>query len=364
MVRIPFHLFCRVVDNYGDAGVCWRMARQLADMGHIVRLWIDDLTALAQLVPSIRADHDTQFLAGVTVGQWALAVNTPPPHAGVVIEAFGCTLPESYISAIKDRHCLWINLEYLSAEPWIDGCHGLPSPQAKGLNKYFYFPGFSHASGGLLREPDLLARRRQAGLQDRFQRLQSLTGLDTSTWPQHARLILLFCYPNAPLTGLQTALARQDRPSYLLVPGKIPTELKSLGQLHVRQFDFVPQDRFDELLWCCDLNFVRGEDSLVRAIWAGTPLVWHIYHQAESAHMDKLGAWLDCAQWPTAARALTQAWNLADDTDLAQVLDEALAPSAWKSWQQRSRHWCQTLAKQQDLAQNLVTFCQKQRQTG
>ena len=35
-------VFCRVVDNYGDAAVCWRLARQLADEhGARVRLWID-----------------------------------------------------------------------------------------------------------------------------------------------------------------------------------------------------------------------------------------------------------------------------------------------------------------------------------
>ncbi|WP_322997232.1 elongation factor P maturation arginine rhamnosyltransferase EarP [Castellaniella sp.] len=361
---LSFDLFCRVIDNYGDAGVCWRLARQLADMGHTVRLWIDDLATLARLVPAVHPDLDTQGRAGVTVSLWALAEHTPPPSAGVVIEAFGCTLPPAYVSAMVGQQCLWINLEYLSAESWIDGCHGLPSPQANGLNKYFYFPGFSSGSGGLLREPDLLARRRQSSSLDRFQRLQALTGLDTTAWPRHARLVLLFCYPDAPLAGLTAALARQSQPTYLLVPGQTPAGLTSLDQLHVQSFDFVPQDRFDELLWCCDLNIVRGEDSLVRAIWAGAPLVWHIYRQPESAHLDKLKAWLDRAQWPTAAHALNQAWNQADAAALAQAMTDALSPAAWKSWQNRSHDWSQALAEQQDLAHGLVAFYQKHSQTG
>ena len=41
-------LFCRVIDNWGDAGVCWRLARQLVrERGAQVRLWIDQPQVLA-----------------------------------------------------------------------------------------------------------------------------------------------------------------------------------------------------------------------------------------------------------------------------------------------------------------------------
>ncbi len=41
---ITCDIFCAVVDNYGDIGVCWRLARQLAhEHGMTVRLWVDDL---------------------------------------------------------------------------------------------------------------------------------------------------------------------------------------------------------------------------------------------------------------------------------------------------------------------------------
>ncbi|MFT0531267.1 elongation factor P maturation arginine rhamnosyltransferase EarP [Castellaniella hirudinis] len=362
--RQPFDLFCRVIDNYGDAGVCWRLARQLRALGHPVRLWIDRLAPLAALAPAIQVRRATQTWAGVTVNDWAQAAHTPPPRQGVVIEAFGCTLPSPYQAAMAAQECLWINLEYLSAEAWVDGCHGLPSPQAGGLKKFFYFPGFSPASGGLLREPDLFARHGQARRQDRFQRLQALTGLDTCGWARDAWLILLFCYPDAPLDGLRTALSRLDRPVYVLTPGHAPPGFDSLGAMRVLPFDFVPQDRFDALLWCCDLNFVRGEDSLVRAIWAGAPLVWHIYRQAEAAHLDKLNAWLDRAQWPAPARALTLAWNQEDDAALARDLAAALAPAPWAQWRRRSRNWARDLARQPDLAQSLVAFCLHHRQTG
>ncbi|CAM5778475.1 elongation factor P maturation arginine rhamnosyltransferase EarP [Castellaniella caeni] len=359
---LAFDLFCRVIDNFGDAGVCWRLARQLAALGHAVQLWIDRPDVLARLLPELSLQADAQRVHGVQVGHWTAAEHAQPPEGGVVIEAFACTLPSRYAAAMAARQCLWINLEYLSAEPWVEGCHGLPSPQGSGVAKYFYFPGFTPATGGLLREPDLLRRRNQAQQLDRTRRLRALTGLSPSQLPADCRYLLLFCYPDAPLAGLQQALASQDTPSCLLVPGAPPPGLRSQGALRVQSIPFVPQAHFDALLWCCDLNFVRGEDSLVRALWAGAPLVWQIYRQEDDAHLDKLDAWLARARWPDPAQALTRAWNRQDDAGVAHALGQALRADPWQAWQARAQSWCETLGAQPDLAHNLVNFCQKQRQ--
>jgi uncharacterized repeat protein (TIGR03837 family) len=70
------------------------------------------------------------------------------------------------------------------------------------------------------------------------------------------------------------------------------------GGLQVRCLPFLDQDGYDELLWCCDWNLVRGEDSLVRAQWAGKPLLWQLYPQADAAHLPKLEAFLQCYLQP------------------------------------------------------------------
>src|SRR5690606_35323273 len=221
MNALSFDLFCRVVDNFGDAGVCWRLARRLAALGQPVRLWIDQPGILARLVPALDAGAQEQTLDGVRVGTWRGAERAAPPRGGVVVEAFACALPPAYQDAMTGQDCLWINLEYLSAESWVEGCHGLPSLQANGVPKFFFFPGFTPATGGLLREPGLLAHRDAEQAQARGQRLQSLTGLPSAP-PGDALCALLFCYPDAPLAGLQTALAELDRPVWLLVPGGRP----------------------------------------------------------------------------------------------------------------------------------------------
>jgi uncharacterized repeat protein (TIGR03837 family) len=155
-------VFCQVVDNHGDVGVCWRLARELAARGQQVRLWVDDARALAWMAP--------EGAAGVAVLPWAGAeagVGTRARVApgDVVVEAFGCTLPAAFVQRMASAELppLWLNLEYLSAEAYVERSHQLPSPVlsglGQGLHKWFFYPGFTPATGGLLREADLPQRQ-------------------------------------------------------------------------------------------------------------------------------------------------------------------------------------------------------------
>ena len=93
-------IFCRVVDNYGDAGVCWRLARQLAwEHSLEVTLWQDDLAPLARIAPGVDRERDVQQAMGVTIRRWTEPFVARAP-ADVVVEAFGCGLPESYVAAM------------------------------------------------------------------------------------------------------------------------------------------------------------------------------------------------------------------------------------------------------------------------
>ncbi|KAF1044792.1 elongation factor P maturation arginine rhamnosyltransferase EarP [Xylophilus sp.] len=298
-------IFCRVIDNYGDIGVCWRLAADLAARGRAVRLWTDDAFALAWMAP--------RGAPGVAVLPWP-ADDAPPPAGGpgeLVIEAFGCELPAGFAAGITDTS-RWINLEYLSAEPYVERCHGLPSPvfsgPAAGCTKHFFYPGFTPRTGGLLREPGLVARQ---------------AAFDAAAWRAarglpapggDALVASLFCYEPAALAPLLAQWDAGAQPVHLLVaPGRAAAAVAALpapeGRLTLHARPAVPQPAFDEMLWACDLNFVRGEDSLVRALWAGRPFVWHIYPQDDAAHHAKLDAFLGWLQAPPALRALHHAWN-------------------------------------------------------
>ena len=371
-----FDIFCSVVDNYGDIGVCWRLARQLAaraDCGP-VRLWVDDLNSFARIAPGIVPQASRQTLAGVNILGWTDSPNAEPDQpepADVVIEAFACSPPAAYIDRLSSRQ-LWLNLEYLSAEDWVESCHGLPSLQPGGLRKFFFFPGFTPRTGGLLREPGLLAQRDawQADPQGRLELLQRL-GVDAS-WLERlsagAALVYVYCYPQAPLEALMQALSQQGRDTLLLLPRGIwPHELPDVHanacRVEARSHDFVDQSSFDRLLWSSDLNVVRGEDSLLRAIWAGRAMIWQPYPQQDGAHLDKLEAWLARSPYPAGIRQLMQAWNEGDAPALTQARQPFLQKENVALWGKLTRTWCTELALEDDLVSRLLSFYANNDQT-
>ena len=330
-------IFCAVIDNLGDAGVCWRLARQLAvEHGWRVRLWIDDPAPIDGFAPG---------QAFVAVRKWDGDCAGVAP-ADIVIEAFACALPPAYVAAMAARRPapVWLNLEYLSAEDWVAGCHGLPSPR-HGLNKYFFFPGFAPGTGGLLREGDFAAPP-----------APSFDGqLEISQ----------FCYDNPQLPALLAAWRDGGRPIRCQVCAGLPNaqiaawlgmplppgSTAERGNLTLTALPFLTQPDYDALLARCHLNFVRGEDSFVRAQWTERPFVWQIYPQADGAHFAKLDAFLARYTGNAAAHAFFRAWNGAGSLDwpaFAAALP-ALAASA--------PGWAKQIAAHGDLATNLARFC-------
>ncbi|MGX0891630.1 putative repeat protein (TIGR03837 family) [Pseudomonas sp. ADAK2 TE3594] len=371
--RWRWDIFCTVVDNFGDIGVTWRLARQLvAEHGATVRLWVDDLRAFERLCPQIDINAAQQWQQGVEVRQWSADWQLTEA-ADVVIAAFACQLPSAYMEAMAEREKppLWMNLDYLSAEDWVVGCHGLPSVKYKNVQKFFFFPGFRKGTGGLLRESGLLERRRQFQQSPQAQQ-EFLQGLGIDRVP-NAQLISLFAYENTGLASWLDTMAADSTPTHLLVPeGRILGDVErwlgvdglKAGAVHVRDaltvqvLPFVRQDQYDLLLWSCDFNAVRGEDSFVRAQWAGRPLLWHIYRQDEDIHLDKLDAFLTLYTQGLSEPAreaisgLWRAWNAGETmTDHWK--------STRKHWPELEKHaetWCLEQALQADLAAALVQF--------
>ncbi|HQR02593.1 MAG: elongation factor P maturation arginine rhamnosyltransferase EarP [Proteobacteria bacterium] len=357
-------IFCAVVDNYGDIGFCWRLARLLAfEHGITVRLWVDDPVSLARLHPAADPALSVQQLEGIEIRTWI----TPMPAvdvAHVVIEAFACELPESYLRAMAALPSppVWINLEYLSAEDWVAGCHGLASPHPRlPLTRHFFFPGFFAGTGGLLREHDYDLRR-HAFNPDAFRQALNLP----PARPGEAT-ISLFGYENTALPSLLQAWSAEATPIRVLLPesrltpavqaffGDSPWQRNALT---VHRIPFLPQTGYDELLWISDLNFVRGEESFVRAQWAARPLVWHIYPQAGNYHRIKLAAFLrhyaagleDAAA--TALATFWHAWEAGRSADLAWPAFRDALPTL----NRHAGYWAEKLATGGDLAGNLVAF--------
>jgi uncharacterized repeat protein (TIGR03837 family) len=294
----------------------------------------------------------------------------------VVIEFFGVDIPPGYIAAMAqcEPRPVWINYEGLSAEEWVEGCHALPSmhPRLK-LTKHFFFPGFTDKTGGLLRERGLVDER------ERFQADPAamsafLARLGVSAAEMEAFKVSLFCYPQAPVAELFQVWEQGSRAVTCLVPEGVareqvaaflgvearPGAAATRGQLTVRVIPFMPQTDYDRLLWACDLNVVRGEDSWVRAQWAARPFIWHIYPQDENLHHVKLRAFLQKYAVNTQSLAdFSLRWNGARDGHMDGLWTSLQAdlPTVVRA----AREWEARMLANGDVVSNLLTFARSLR---
>lgn len=362
-------IFCQIVDHFGDAGVCWRLARQLADeFDWKVRLFVDQPRALARIEPTYDGATVQEFCRGVDVLHWAPGTTWGDlgSFGDVVIAAFGCRLPSAYrtLMATLPQAPVWLNLEYLSAEQWVEGCHALPSPDPlSGMVQFFFFPGFSARTGGLLRECWQQALLEQYSERRNRQRFLETLGVSVSldeVW------VSVFCYPKSPIASLIETRHPVHRVRWLipeLVAGQADLSLViSQHSDAVSIIPFLPQDDYDRLLGSCDVNFVRGEDSFVRAHWATRPFVWQAYRQEGDTHKTKVTAFLNCyldqaaKDVRSAIEGLWGGWNEMSPLTPGQwlhFLDQKEAIEA------HNQAWEKSLKKQGHLAGNLVDFCNK-----
>ncbi len=377
-------LFCRVIDNFGDIGVCWRLARQLQHKhGAQLTLWVDDLPSFARLCPQLDPTLPAQNVDGITVCLWrddADAAAWQDFVADIVIEGFGCRLPDALLPRLRSLRPHWVNLEYLSAEDWVAGCHRLRSPDAQ-TSKYFFFPGFSADTGGVTIEDGLEAARQHflktPAVRAQWYAQLGLGSAVAALLEDAACLkVFTFVYPDAQLAQLFDLWQAQPQPVLCLLPAGVartvaeqflqapalPGSMRQQGSLTVQILPFVPQPQFDRLLWQADLALVRGEDSFVRAQLAACPLVWQIYRQDDDAHLDKLRAFLDCylqgAQTELAASVAQfwQIWNRPPASATAFAAAWQALQTALPAWRAHAQQWQAQLMRNGDLSSNLLQF--------
>jgi uncharacterized repeat protein (TIGR03837 family) len=372
-------IFCKIVDNYGDIGVCWRLSQQLAHEHNLtIRLLIDDMASAKKIITSLDISKQSQLINGVQVCVWPTLKNTATADAAdVVLETFSCALPDFYLQQMVQQDSIWINLEYLSAEKWVSDFHAKPSPQATlAITKHYFFPGFKDDTGGLIRERELITERNifTNSKEKQFQFWQKIGIYGADNFTADTVKISLFCYAQANITGLIESLVATNQCTKLFIPfnSAIATSLENLvdikqhnlneihrGNLTIHLLPFLSQADYDCLLWACDLNFVRGEDSWIRAIWAEKPFIWQPYIQSDETHILKLKAFLDLylsaatSEISTLINESQLAWSSADTTTQMPInhLIEQLP-----AIQNYAKKVTKTLMLQPDLATKLMIF--------
>jgi len=347
--------------------------------GLAVTLWVDDLQSFQRICPGVLIHAEVQQLEDVMVRHWRNqdGVFSIDDIADIVIEFFACDIPPGYIAAMAecDPRPVWLNLEGLTAEEWVEGCHTLPSPHPRlPLTKYFFFPGFTSKTGGLLHEASLEEQRTQFQ-SDQAAKAAFLAQFGVTPVEMASLKVSMFCYPHAPILALFNAWRGGDMAITCLVPEGVakeavqaflgadakPGAVRSCGALTVRVLPFVAQADYDKLLWSCDFNFVRGEDSFVRAQWAGRPFIWHIYPQDENLHHKKLRAFLQrYATDMESLKAFSLHWNGAKTEGGEEVGDWSRLWQRFHADMQkvddRAAEWRRQMLAHGDLASNLLKF--------
>lgn len=278
-------IFCQVIDNYGDVGVAYRLAREFKRVypNKKLRFVINQIEELNL----IRKSENIEVILYKDISKIENS-------ADLIIESFGCEIPKEYMDKALKKSKLIINLEYFSAEKWVDDFHLQESFLEGNLKKYFFIPGLSEKSGGILLDNEFLQRKKKVEANKEYY-------LEKFGIKEKYDLIgSVFSYEKN-FDSLIEELKKLDKKIILLILSektqknfiKYFDNGNNYDKIKFVKLPFFTYDKYEELLALCDFNLVRGEDSFVRALLLGKPFLWHIYPQDENTHIKKLESFLE-----------------------------------------------------------------------
>ena len=278
-------IFCQVIDNYGDVGVAYRLAREFKRVypNKKLRFVINQIEELNL----IRKSENIEVILYKDISKIENS-------ADLIIESFGCEIPKEYMDKVLKKSKLIINLEYFSAEKWVDDFHLQESFLGGNLKKYFFIPGLSEKSGGILLDNEFLERKKKVEANKEYY-------LEKFEIKEKYDLVgSIFSYEKN-FDSLIEELKKLDKKIILLILSektqknfiKYFDNGNNYDKIKFVKLPFFTYDKYEELLALCDFNLVRGEDSFVRALLLGKPFLWHIYPQDENTHIKKLESFLE-----------------------------------------------------------------------
>ena len=278
-------IFCQVIDNYGDVGVAYRLAREFKRVYPNKKLrFVINKTEELNL---IRKSEDIEIILYKDISKIENS-------ADLIIESFGCEIPKKYMDKALKNSKLIINLEYFSAEKWVDDFHLQESFLGGNLKKYFFIPGLSEKSGGILLDNEFLERKKKVeankeyylekfGIKEKYDLIGSVFSYEKNfdslieeLKKLGKKIILLI-------------LSEKTQKNFI----KYFDNGNNYDKIKFVKLPFFTYDKYEDLLALCDFNLVRGEDSFVRALLLGKPFLWHIYPQDENTHIEKLESFLE-----------------------------------------------------------------------
>ena len=363
-------VLCKVVDNFGDIGVVYRLCKQLLfiNPGLKINLVIDDLSSFKKINSKINPKLNFQNADGMDIYFWNDAelchkefIKNDGEKLCVILECFQCGRPEWMEKILfqekLNRTVLIIMIDYLTAEKYAEDFHCLKSlTRSAKVQKVNFMPGFTEKTGGLIID---------------------------SEWekPEYNKdgPVLFFTYEKnwSPFVKAVSEWAKdnpfwQNKKSFLLAPGRGKKSFldawSSLPKaLPLTNLDFMNQNEWDKMMKSSSVLFIRGEESLSRACLSGIPFVWHAYPQSEEYQLVKVNALLERIKIHFSEEEYKLIKNLWIDFNTNdKELDKEKFYNDTKLFLQNAQKlekgfmdFTLSLRKNGDLASNLMTFILK-----
>ena len=335
-------IFCQVIDNYGDVGVAYRLAREFKRVYPNKKLrFVINKTEELNL---IRKSEDIEIILYKDISKIENS-------ADLIIESFGCEIPKKYMHKALKNSKLIINLEYFSAEKWVDDFHLQESFLGGNLKKYFFIPGLSEKSGGILLDNEFLERKKKVeankeyylkkfGIKEKYDLIGSVFSYEKNFGSLIEELKKL------GKKIILLMLSEKTQKNFI----KYFDNGNNYDKIKFVKLPFFSYDKYEELLALCDFNLVRGEDSFVRALLLGKPFLWHIYPQDENTHIKKLESFLE--KYCSNNKELKQTfinYNINKD-------DFSYFFKNFKEIEKYNKNYANYLIKNCDLMEKLINF--------
>lgn len=374
-------ILCKVVDNFGDIGVAWRMAKRFVELAkkenleiiEKINLIVDGLSSFNKIENSIDITQSFQTVKDVCVYDWncydvcyKIFSQNDGKKLAFIIECFQCGRPdwmEKILFQDKLQRTVQIlMIDYLTAEKYAEDFHKLMSlTRSAKVQKVNFMPGFSDKTGGLIIEDkwETVAQRNSNGPVLFFTYSKNWDGVAESFVKKTDKQILA-------AKGVGFESVKNSFEKFLLQP-EFSSRFKSL--------DFCNQREWDNLLLNCSFLFIRGEESLSRACLSGIPFVWHAYVQTEEYQLVKVKALLEIMKkyfTPNQFNIIEKLWLLINESDVAsdqkcdiekknmkikELCDIFIEKS--DDFAVGYRKFAKDLRKNGDLCQNVMTFIRK-----
>lgn len=290
-------VLCKVVDNFGDVGVVWRLCRELLkkDSTLKINLIIDDLKAFSCIWSEVEVGKEFQIVCGINVYDWnnydycySEFLQNDGEKLQIILECFQCGRPEWMEKILFEdklqRTVQIIMIDYLTAEKYAEDFHCLQSlTRSAKVQKVNFMPGFTEKTGGLIigDEWKNLPERKVDG--------SVLIFTYERNWKPLVRGILESQV--AVRNGVKVA---QGRGMQSFVDAWNEENAQSvIHNAKLEVLNYLSQNEWDKMMRNCSVLFIRGEESMSRACLSGIPFVWHAYPQSDEYQLVKVNALLE-----------------------------------------------------------------------